>query len=77
MQQPATILEKGTKIRTHKELGTTKGMGLSSAILENRQPDAVGAIRGPAPGLGGDVYLVDHNENIAAYCWDEFELEAP
>lgn len=76
MKQPETVLQQGTKIKTHEKLNEPHGMLLGANALENRAPSTVGSIMLPAPGHGGDVYFVKHDEGVvAAYCWDEFELE--
>lgn len=70
MEQPATILPPGTKIRTHARL-------LDRPELPGeRAPNVNGTIIGVLPGFGGDVYRVQQdNGGVGSYCWDEFELE--
>jgi len=78
MRQPETILPNGTRVRTHAELESTRGMMVHPAHLSARRPGAEGAIAGVVGGHGGDVYYVEHapGEPWAAYCFTEFELRA-
>lgn len=75
MNQPATILPSGTRIRVHATIDPLAGM---LAIHGRRKPGAVGEIHGVVGGYGGDVYWVRHSRDsvdILPYCFDEFELE--
>ena len=78
MEQPQYILKSGTKVLTNSELDTTKGMMVNPLYLGARKVNATGVVLGPVPGHGGDVYWVDHgeekNDDIAVYCFTEFEL---
>lgn len=80
MEEPKTILEAGTRIRTDKVLGSPAGIFVKEKYLQERKPDTVGIIRGWVAGHGGDIYWVQHEgcegtDGIAAYGWMEFELE--
>lgn len=77
MQQPATILARGTLIRTHAELEDSRGFLVVPKHLRARRPDAPGIIDEVVPGHGGDVYWVQHEgvADHAVYCFSEFELE--
>ena len=77
MKQPEYILQNLTRIRTHEHLGETAGFFITKRHLDQRKAGAVGAICGIVGGHGGDVYYVAHigDTAMAAYCWDEFELE--
>jgi hypothetical protein len=69
MEQPATILPEGTKIRTHAFLPNRP------ELPGERTPNIVGTILGVLPGTGGDVYRVRQDDGgIGSYCWDEFEI---
>lgn len=75
MQQPRTILEEGTRIRTEQKIGTTNGMVAMPSLTNNRRVDALGRIRGILPGHGGDVYWVTHDDGtVAPYAYEEFNL---
>lgn len=76
MNRPAMVLAKGTVIRTHKELESTKGMLVAPKHLAARAADRVGVINDWVPGHGGDVYSVRHEgtEHLAVYCFTEIEL---
>lgn len=76
MQQPPTILDTGTRIRTHARLGSTAGMNVASVHLDQRCADTPGTITGVVGGCGGDVYWVMHEGcgPSAPYCFDEFEV---
>jgi hypothetical protein len=77
MQQPTKLLDPGTKVITHAELGTTFGMSVPQRNIEARRPSMAGTIHGYVPGHGGDVYWVRHDgvEAVAAYCFTEFEID--
>jgi len=69
MEQPTGILPKGTRVRTHKVLNRSR------MLCGPRTPDREGTIGNVVGGMGGDVYVVDHGGGqMAAYCWDEFEI---
>ncbi len=69
MQQPATILAEGTKIRTHNAIPFRVPW---SGV---RRCNTTGTIEGVLGGMGGDVYQVRHEDGmVGGYCWDEFEL---
>lgn len=76
MNQPEYILANGTRVRTHAHLGDTRGMGnINRHNLARRRGSADGVIGGAVPGMGGDVYWVQHGEgDTAPYCFTEFEL---
>lgn len=76
MDEPRYILENGTVVRTHAELGSTRGFFVTSRCMEQRQSNALGVIMGVVPGHGGDVYWVSHNSELlpGAYSFSEFEL---
>lgn len=78
MEQPEYTLKDGTKIRTHAHLARADGMMVHHAHLAARSANATGEIAGVVGGHGGDVYWVRHgsDECLAAYCFNEFELEA-
>lgn len=78
MDQPAYVLENGTKIRTNMVLDSTSGMLIDPRNLGQRRANAPGVIKGIVGGHGGDVYWVEHEkgaEHPAAYCFTEFELD--
>jgi len=77
MNQPTYLLPNGARIRTHAELGSTRGMMIVDKHLAARAPNSVGTIVGVVGGHGGDVYWVEHSigGDAAAYCFTEFELE--
>jgi hypothetical protein len=78
MDEPKTILEKGTRIRTSKILGSSNGMCVRLEYIDNRRKDALGIIGGVVGGHGGDVYWVEHDDGkMAVYGWMEFDLEDP
>lgn len=62
--------DPGLMVRTASKLGTPVGFG---ADVLNRRPDAEGVYRGPAPGTGGDVWLVRHLDGALA-CYRPSEL---
>lgn len=76
MKEPATTLPNGTRIRTHTTLDSTRGMMVAPCHLNARHASTNGRIAGIVGGHGGDVYWVDHPEEIvpAVYCFTEFEL---
>lgn len=76
MNQPEYILPNGTHVRTHPHLGTTQGMeNVNGHNLRRRRGNAPGIVLYPVPGMGGDVYWVQHGEgDTAPYCFTEFEL---
>lgn len=75
MKQPEYILKPGTRIHTHPVLKSTDGMFVVQRHLDARAANTPGTIRGVVPGHGGDVYYVAHHaDNVAVYCFTEFEL---
>lgn len=76
MNQPEFILENDTRVRTHESLNGA-GMMINSRHMVQRRPNTLGVICGIVGGHGGDVYWVGHlgDPCVAAYSWDEFELE--
>lgn len=76
MDQPTNILPNGTHVRTHPHLGDTRGMeNVNGHNLRRRRGNAPGVVLYPVPGMGGDVYWVQHGEgDTAPYCFTEFEL---
>lgn len=79
MQQPAYILDNGTRVRTHATLGDARGMNVAQVHIDQRVANAEGEIVGIVGGCGGDVYWVMHEGcgPSAPYCFDEFELVTP
>jgi len=77
MDEPSTILDSGTRIRTNKVLTSTGGFLIAQKHLDVRKPDVIGVIMGIVGGHGGDVYWVAHIGDTcrAAYGWMDFELE--
>lgn len=77
MDSPQHILEVGTIVRTHKQLGSTGGMIVREDALKRRRPDVIGVIGPIVGGHGGDVYWVFHGpeEQPAPYSFAEFELD--
>ncbi len=70
MKQPETILENGIQVRTHETLTHNDLPGI-------RRPNVCGNIARVMGGMGGDVYVVQHDDGMqGAYCFDEFELES-
>lgn len=75
MDQPATILENGTAVRTNTQLEIPQSMIAMPSLIANRRPDSQGMITGVVPGHGGDVYWVKHEDDkVAPYSFSEFEL---
>lgn len=71
MKQPDTILEIDTRIVTHAELGAYADLDRNPYRCPNK-PGRIGNIVG---GMGGDVYVVKHDDGTSApYRFDEFEL---
>jgi hypothetical protein len=77
MEEPRTILNSMTRIRTIGVLDNTRGFLITDRHLSQRKPNMVGAICGFVGGHGGDVYYVAHlgDPAMAVYGWWEFELE--
>lgn len=78
MNQPAYILEPGTRIRTHATLESAADIVAPTAQLWARRGDTDGIITGVVPGHGGDVYWVRHETmgTVAPYCYREFDLDS-
>jgi hypothetical protein len=78
MESPKYVLEHGTEVITHEVLGTTSGILVKNHHLDARKPSTLGVIRGWVAGHGGDIYWVQHGkdfgEDVAVYCWSEFEF---
>lgn len=71
MEQPKEILPKGTRVRIHDEVE-------QFLMLSGPRPGGVeGEVVGVVPGMGGDVYFVNHGNDVSLYCFDEFELIVP
>lgn len=71
---------QGERVRIGR-LRTTTGMVVHSAYVEARKEGAVGTVVQIVPGHGGDVWLVEHDDDHAraVYCvteMDPFESEA-
>lgn len=63
----------GLRVRT-VNLGGTQGMGVAPKLLALRRAFAVGKVLNYVPGLGGDVWWVEHEDGtVAPYCFTEFE----
>ena len=79
MDEPETILDFFTRVRTSSPLGSTGGFLIGDKHMAMRKPGAIGAICGIVAGHGGDVYWVAHVGDTAkaAYGWMEFELAPP
>jgi len=81
MESPEHVLERGVRVRTNS-LSDTVEYIVKPQYLERRVPNAEGIIVDWVPGHGGDVYWVFHGESlknlkeedIAAYCYTEFEF---
>lgn len=74
MQQPKTILETGTRVRTSSQLDTAN---FRVDHIDQRRANAPGEIHGVVGGFGGDVYWIRHGAApfiIAPYGFWEFEL---
>ena len=73
MKEPEYILENGTRVKVHDNIGGPAGIFVKQEILDRRTPGISGQICGFVPGHGGDV---NGEENTgSAYGWWEFELE--
>jgi hypothetical protein len=76
MKESPGLLKLGTPIITHEALDTTSGLMVHGKHIEARRPNAKGTIAGIVGGHGGDTYWVKHDdEQVAAYGWQEFELD--
>lgn len=59
-------------------LESTTGMTIAPVNLENRRLGATGKVKHHVPGLGGDVWFIEHDDSpmpgeVAAYCVTEIE----
>lgn len=63
----------GMQIRVISDEGT-KGMLISPEILSRRQVGKTGTIKGYVSGHGGDVWFVEQDDGIAAYCFTELAV---
>lgn len=64
----------GIRVKIIK-LGDAKSMTIEQQYLDARKVGITGIVKGWVPGLGGDVWWVEHeNGIIGAYCFNEFEL---
>jgi len=76
MEEPREILPKGTRVRTHPELGPITGFLIKGHYVSARRPDTTAILHGHVPGHGGDIYWAVHLDgSTAVYGWPEFELE--
>lgn len=66
--------ESGLRVRITKDEGTM-GMMIAAKNLNNRAVGKTGKVKGYAPGHGGDVWWIEHDDGsgAAAYCHTEFE----
>lgn len=65
-------IKKGLKVKVVLDDGT-QGMTIKPEILSRRGVGKVGVVQGYVPGHGGDVWFVEHNDGVAAYCFTEIE----
>ncbi len=68
-------VKPGLKVRTNERLYRDTGaFCVKPKYLDARRPNAIGEVHSFIPGHGGDVWWVVHGEDdVAAYCFDEFE----
>lgn len=75
--QTASGLKPGTRVITNKELDPDlRGIMVHPKHLRVRKTNQPGMIEHYAPGHGGDVWYVKHDDSdeIGAYIYTEFEL---
>lgn len=64
--------QKGLKVCVVSDHGTA-GMLINPQYLDIRQIGKVGTVLNYVPGHGGDVWFVQQDNGVAAYCFDELE----
>ena len=67
-------VKPGIKIKTNKNLNSTKGMLIKQPFLDQRESNKEGMVYTYVPGHGGDVWWIRHRDgSLAPYVFDEFE----
>lgn len=70
--------EKGLRVITKSNLGSTMGMTVHQRHCSARKPNKEGDVGGWVPGHGGDLWWVNHDDGtVGVYMFDEFELAPP
>ena len=64
--------QKGLKVCVVNDYGT-EGMLINPQHLAIRQLGKVGTVLNYVPGHGGDVWFVQQDNGVAAYCFNELE----
>lgn len=65
-------IKQGLKVRVVSDDGT-KGMLIAEKHLSIREVGKEGTVLNWVPGHGGDVWFVQQDNGIAAYCYTELE----
>ena len=65
-------IKQGLKVCVVEDNGT-EGMLIKPQHLDIRQIGKTGTILNYVPGHGGDVWFVQQDDGVAAYCFNELE----
>lgn len=89
MEEPKTLLEQGTLIKTGPgPLEDAGGFLVAQRFCDTRSVNTDGVILGWVAGCGGDVYWVFHGDelpepdsiddsDVSVYGWWEFDIRNP
>ena len=69
-------ISPGIKVRVTVDNGTS-GMFIKDEHLAIRQVGKTGRVLSYVPGHGGDVWFIQQDNGIAAYCFNELERVLP
>lgn len=64
--------KRGKLVKVVSDNGT-RGMTIDKKHLTIREIGQTGKITGLVPGHGGDVWWVEQDNGVAAYCFNELE----
>lgn len=65
-------IREGLKVKVVSDYGT-RGMTIKPEILARRSVGKTGVVKDYVPGHGGDVWFIEQDNGIAAYCFTEIE----